>query len=227
MFFAISKTEQATHPADGLQNPQNPSNPMVLAVYRTLMRTAVCSVYSKKAFGEFWDGTDRKTIPKGRWTPEMKAFAKQKVAGAPRPPFIFKLTVAGWIFVLLVVAFFGFMAYNGMKPPKPKSAETVAMEKKPAAGDIYFGHFETYKQKGNPLGAKTGHGWFRIDKVTGEDFYIAKSKEMSKTHQPKEQLNSTDFEAESLPLKLSEQTGYNIRFKSADGLTEVYITDKK
>ncbi len=227
MFFAISKIEQATHHADGLQNPQNSSNPMVLAVYRTLMRTAVCSVYSKKAFGEFWDGTARKTIPKGRWTPEMKTFARQKVAEAPRPPFIFKLTVAGWIFVLLVVAFFGFMTYNNMKPPIPPSAKTAAMEKAPAAGDIFFGHFETYKEKGNPLGIKTGYGWFRVNEVTGEDFYIAKGKEMSKTHKPKDQLNSSNFETEHMPLKLLEQTGYNLRFKSDDGLTEVYITDKK
>lgn len=227
MFFAISKIEQASHPADGLQNPQDPSHPMVLGVYRTLMRTAFCSVYSKKAFGEFWDGTARKTIPKGRWTPEMKTFARQKVAEAPRPPFIFKLNIAGWIFVLLVVTFFGFMAYNSMKPPVPQPAEAVAMGKKPAVGDIFFGHFETYKEKGNPLGIKTGYGWFRIDKVTGEDFYIAKSKEMSKAHKPKDQLNSSNFETEHMQLKLLEQTGYNLRFKSADGLTEVYITDKK
>ncbi|WP_264563037.1 MULTISPECIES: hypothetical protein [unclassified Flavobacterium] len=42
------------------------------------------------------------------------------------------------------------------------------------------------------------------------------------------QINQYNFETETLPaVQLTEQTGYNIRFKTTDGLTEIYITDKK
>lgn len=228
MFFVINKIEQAVHRTEGLQNPKNPSNPMILIIYRTQSRTALFTVYSKKAYGEFWDDGEQKKIANRFLTPEMKAFARQKVAEAPKPPFIFKLTIVGWIFVVLVIATMGLIVYQEVKPPLPKSTEAVAMEKAPVVGDIYFGHYEKYKEKGTPIGAEIGFGWFKIIKVEGSDFYLAKSTEMSKTSKPKEQLNSNDYETETLPaLQLSEQTGYNIRFKSADGLTEVYISEKK
>lgn len=228
MFFAISKIEQAAHHTDGLQNPKNPDNPMVLGIYRTQMRTAIFTVYSKKAYGEFWDDALGKKISRRLWSPEMKVFSAQKVADAPKPPYIFKFTIIGWIFVLLVMTAFGLIAYNSMKPPVPKPAEYVAMEKAPVAGDIFFGHYEAYKEKGTPIGAEIGYGWFKVIKVEGDDYHITKSTEMHKGYKPKEELNNIDFETESMsPLKLTEQTGYNIRFKSSDGLTEIYITDKK
>ncbi|MFC6098831.1 hypothetical protein [Olivibacter domesticus] len=228
MFFLINKIEQGAHHADGLQNPKTPNNPMVLGVYRTLMRTAICSVYSKKAYGEFWDDVARKKISRRYWTSEMKTFATHKVAEAPKPPFIFKLTIVGWIFILLIIAFFGYLTYESVKPPLPKPAEYVAMDQAPAEGDIYFGNYEIYKEKGNPMGAEIRFGWFKVLKVDGDLYHIAKSTEMNRGHKSKEKLNSTDFETESMPLvKLKEQTGYNIRFISDDDLTEIYITDKK
>lgn len=228
MFFVINKIEQTSHRTDGLQNPKNPGNPMVLSIYRTQSRTALFTVYSKKAFGEFWDDVTQKKISNRLWTSEMKAIVKQKVSEAPKPPFVFKLTIVGWIFVLLIIAFFGMLIYDSNKPPLPKSAEYVAMEKAPVIGDIYFGHYEIYKEKGTPIGAEIGYGWFKVVKVDGEEYYLAKSTEMNKGYKPKEQLNSNDFETESMPaVKLREQTGYNVRFKSIDDLTEVYITDKK
>lgn len=120
------------------------------------------------------------------------------------------------------------IVYNELKPPTPKTAEAVAMEKAAVAEDIFFGHYEMYKEKGNPLGAEIGFGWFKITKVDDNNFYLSKSTEMSNASKPKEQMNHTDFETENLPVvQLSEIIGYNIRFKSADGLTEIYITDKK
>lgn len=228
MFFVINKIEQAIHRTDGLYNPKNPSNPMILGIYRTQSRTALFTVYSKKAYGEFWEDGTRKRIANRYWTPEMKVFARQKAAEAPLPPFIFKLTIVGWVFVALVIATMGLIVYQETKPPVPKSAAYVAMEQAPVVGDIFFGHYEKYKEKGTPIGAEIGFGWFKIVKVESSDFYLSKSTEMSKTSKPKEQLNNSNYETETLPaLQLSEQTGYNIRFKSADGLTEIYITDKK
>ncbi|WP_433903494.1 hypothetical protein [Sphingobacterium puteale] len=228
MFFVISRIELAAHRNDSLQNPKNSENQMILGIYRQFTRSALFSVYSKKAYGEFWDESTQKKIARRLWTFEMKSFANQKIAEAPKPPYIFKLTIIGWIFCLLMLTAMGMIVYQEMKPPLPKTAEAVAMEKTPAVGAIYFGHYEIYKEKGTPVGAEIGFGWFKITRVDGSNFYLAKSKDMSKTSKPKEQLSNADFEATELPVvKLSEQTGYNIRFKSADGLTEIYITDKK
>ncbi|PJR04249.1 hypothetical protein [Avrilella dinanensis] len=228
MFFVINKIEQGVHRNEKLQNPKNPGNPMILGVYRQLTRTALFSVHSKKAYGEFWDEVTQKKIARRFWTPEMKAFANQKVAEAAKPPFIFKLTIVGWIFVLLMMTAMGLIVYQEMKPPIPKPAEYVAMEQAPVEGDIYFGKYEIYKEKGTPIGAEIRFGWFKVLKVDGDVYHIAKSTEMNRGHKPKEQLNSVDFETESMPLvKLKEQTGYNIRFVSDDDLTEIYITDKK
>ncbi|WP_312555149.1 hypothetical protein [Empedobacter brevis] len=60
MFFLISKIEQAIHHTEGLENPEKADTPMVFGIYRTRNRTAFFTVYSKKAFGEFWDDTARK-----------------------------------------------------------------------------------------------------------------------------------------------------------------------
>lgn len=228
MFFSIQKIEQAAHDTDTLQNPKNPGNPMVLGIYRNKIGTVIYSIHTKKTFGEYWDKVEKKKIPKRLWTPEMKEFYKQKALEAPKPPYLYKITIVGWIFVLGAIALFGYLIYDSAKPPLPKSEEYVAMEAAPAEGDIYFGRYEIYKEKGNPLGMEGRFGWFKVLKVDGDVYHIARSTEMNRGHKPKEQLNSTDFETESMPpVKLTEQTGYNLRFKSDDGLTEVYITDKK
>ncbi|HLT87902.1 MAG TPA: hypothetical protein VKZ57_09940 [Sphingobacterium sp.] len=228
MFFSISKIEQAVHHTDKLQNPKNPGNPMVLGIYRNNVKTVIYSIYTKKTFGEYWDTEENKKIPKRLWTPEMKAFYKEKALEAPKPPYLYKITIFGWLFVLFFIGVFGYLIYDSVKPPLPKSEEYVAMETPPAEGDIYFGKYEIYKEKGNPLGAEIRFGWFKVLQTDGNVYHLAKSIEMNRGHKPKEQLNSTDFETESLPpVKLKEQTGYNIRFLSEDGLTEIYITDKK
>jgi len=228
MFIAIDKIEQSAHHTDKLQNPKALGNAMVLSIYRNKIRTALYIVNTKKTYGEYWDKVENKKIPKRLWTPEMKALYKAKALEAPMPPYIFKITIIGWIFVLLMTGVFGMIVYNELKPPLPKSEEYVAMEKAPVEGDIYFGRYEIYKEKGNPLGMEGRFGWFKVLQVEGDIYHIAKSTEMNKGHKPKEQLNSTNFETESMPpVKLTEQTGYNIRFLSDDGLTEIYITDKK
>src|SRR5690606_8847633 len=206
MFFVISKIEQGTYQNDKLKNPKNSGNPMVLVVFRQLTRTALFLIHSKKAYGEFWDETTQKKIARRIWTPEMKAFTHQKITETAKPPYIFKLTVVGWIFCLLMLITMGMIVYQEVKPPLPKPAGYVAMETALVAGDVYFGHYEIYKDKGTPIGAEIGFGWFKITKVEGSDFYLAKSTDMSKTSKPKEQLNSVDFETKSMPLvKLKEQ----------------------
>ncbi|SFO18223.1 hypothetical protein SAMN05421741_12437 [Paenimyroides ummariense] len=227
MFFVINKIEQVSHRTDGLHNPKKSSNPMVLGIYRTQSRTALFTVYSKKAYGEFWDDVERKKIASRYWTFEMKALAKQKVAEAPKPPYIFKLTIIGWIFVAIMIATMGLIVYQETKPPVPKSAAYVAMEQAPVVGDIYLGRYEVFKEAGERIASEIGFGWFKVIKVEGDMYYMAKSTEMSKTHKPKGELNSTDFETESTPVKITEQVGYMINMKATDDKMEIYITEKK
>ncbi|WP_181151342.1 hypothetical protein [Sphingobacterium gobiense] len=228
MFFHIQKIEQSTHHTDNLQNPKTPGNPMVLGVYRNKARTIFYTIYTKKTFGEYWDSVENKRISKRFWTPEMKEYYQQKALDTPKPPFVFKMTVVGWLFILLFIGVFGYLIYDSVKPPLAKSEKHVAMEQAPVMGDVYFGRYEIYKEKGNPLGMEGRFGWFKVLKVEGDVYHIAKSTEMNSAHRPKEEMNSTSFESKSLPpVKLTEQTGYNVRFKSDDGLTEIYITDKQ
>lgn len=227
MFFAVSKIEQAVHSNIELQNPKNTANPMKLAIYRQLTRTALFNAHSKKAYAEFWDDVEQKKIARRDWTAEMKAFADQKITEAPKPPYIFKITIIGWIFCLLMASVFVMLVYNELKPDTPKSAEYVAMEQAPEVGDVYFGRYEAYKDAGDRIASEIGFGWFKVVKVEGDVYHITKSTEMNKTHKSKEELNSTDFEIESTAVKITKQAGYMINLKSTDDKLEIYITDKK
>ena len=120
MFFNVDKIEQEIYSVDGLQNPKDKNNPMGFGLYRMFIKTLMYSGYSKRAFGEFWDDTTGKIIPRRRWTAAMKAFCREKVAGASKPPFVFKMTIAGWIFVVLIIALFVFLAYEEFKTSIPK-----------------------------------------------------------------------------------------------------------
>lgn len=60
MFFPINEIGQVAHRTDYLHNQKKPSNPMVLGIYRIQSRTAIFTVYSRKTYGEFWDGEARK-----------------------------------------------------------------------------------------------------------------------------------------------------------------------
>lgn len=222
MFFSIQQYEAARFRVDFFQNPQTATGEMSLVFLRTEMRMAVCTVHSKKAAGEFRDLATGKVMPRRLWTAEMKAFYVTKSNEVPPPPFVFKMTVLGWIAALMVVAVFGMIIYDELKPPLPKSAKTIAMEQTPAAGNLYFGHFEALPGAGDRI----GFGWFKVVKVQGDTYYIAKSTDMSKTSKPKEQLGSTDFEMDGTPVKITEQASYMINLKSIDGGIEFYFTDK-
>jgi len=223
MFFSLQQYEAARFAASQLQNPQSADREMTLVFVRTKMRMAVCTVNSKKAAGEFRDLNTGQVIPTRLWTTEMKTFYQTKSSQVPNPPFVFKMTILGWIAVLLIVGFLGMLIYDGAKPPLPKSAEAVAMEQPPAVGDTYFGHFEARQGTGDRI----GFGWFKVLKVEGDTYYIAKSTTMSKTSKPKEQLDNRNYEPEGTPMKITEQAGYLINLKSVDQGLEIYFTDKK
>lgn len=226
MFIRVSTIPQAAHPADGLQNPKNPGHPMALRLYRTHSAMAIVSVYSKKVFSEYWDDTENKKIPNRLWTTEMKAFAAQKMAEVPKAPYFIKITVLGWIFVLLIVASIGYSGYKSLNPKTVASSGYAAMVAPPVAGDIYFGHFEAYNKADEQIPSGLGYGWFKVVKVEGDIYHIAKSTEMSKSSQPKNQLNNTHFE-EGTTASKSIGEGYIKRFKAVDGSVEFYFMEKK
>ncbi len=227
MFFVINNIQQAVYNTLELQNPKKADNPMSFRVYRRLTRTALFSVHSKKAFGEFRDEVEGKNISTRFWTQQMKAFAAEKVSEIVKLPYIFKFTILGWIFCVLVVAVFTMLIYNETKPPVKKPAEYLAMEASPLPGDIYFGHFEAFNEPGKTIASNIGFGWFIIVNKDGDNYYVSKSTQMNKTYRPKEELNNTDFESEHTSFKIIEQTGFLINMKSVDGKTTLYITDKK
>ncbi|MGN0003445.1 MAG: hypothetical protein ACI35V_08425 [Sphingobacterium composti] len=226
MFLSLSKIDVGTYQDTRLINPINPNNPLVLTFYRTKSHAAFFTVYSKQVEPVFWDGVTQKRISRGKWSQKMHAFVKRNINDVQKPPFIFKFTIVGWIFVLALIGFFSYLTYNGLKPAGPKSERFVAMHKNPVAGDIYFGRFEQFKTKDDRIAYKNGFGWFKVVKVDDSAYYMSKSKEMSKSALPKESLNSVDFENESVPVLIKE-LGFQISMESVDGLLEVYLTDKK
>lgn len=228
MFFVVSKTQQATHPVDPrLPNPKNPGNPMTLRTYRTQARWAVATVNSKKVAAEFYDSVTNQKIPRTAWSVHMKAFALEVADAVPKPPFVFRITVIGWIAVALLVVGFGGLAYQEFKPVE-QTAEQIAMEQAPAAGDVYFGRFENAPEPGS-LAASSGlgFGWFQVVGVDGDTYLVAKSTDMSPAYQPKEQLASTDFENESVPTTIVEQEAWGITLEAVDGSVTFSFTDKK
>ncbi|MFD1770248.1 hypothetical protein [Sphingobacterium suaedae] len=227
MFYSFRKIEQIRFGVDRLTNPVDQTQNMALTFYRNQVKTAFYTVYSRKPFGEYTVGATGPLIPKRSWTAEMKLFYQEKKKEVPGTPFYFKMTLVGWLFAVLVVGFFCYLTYSSLKPPLSKSVETMEMAQTPSVGDIYFGHFETYEEPGNALTATIGFGWFKVLQVNGNQYNLAKSTDMHKTSKPKEQLNSTAFEAQGIPSVLTEQEGYMIHFKSTDGKTTFYITDKK
>src|SRR3546814_15838651 len=71
-------------------------------------------------------------------------------------------------------------------------------------GDIYFGRYRIYKEKGNMLGSQGGFGWLKVVRIENGTYHIAKSVDMSNTAQPKEELNRTEFEQETNAVNAKE-----------------------
>ena len=225
MFFLISKQIQSSHRFD---TPNNSSDRLMLDVCRTNMRTALFSVNSSKAFVEFRDEATRKVLPKRTWSADMKAAAAREVASAGKPPFVFKLTIVGWVFAAAVVALLGFLTYDSLKSPPPPSPEFAAMLETPAVGDIYFGSYDAFKERDGKLVPNgVGFCWFKIVGVEGDRYDIARSTDVSSNYRPKEELKNETFATEAFKMKITEQQGYALKMQTDDGTMKVYFTDKK
>ena len=225
VFFIVSKQIQSSH---RFSASDDTSGGMVLNVCRTHMRSILCSVYSSKAFVEFRDEATNKALPKRKWSAEMQAAAASKIAAADKPPHIFKLTIIGWVCAALVVALFASLIYDSLKPSAPLPQEYTALLETPAEGDIYFGSYDTYKDKGGKLTfSGVGFTWFKIVGVDGDTYAIARSTDVSHTSRPKETLKNDTFAPEAVKMKITEQHGYDMRMQTEDGLMKIYFTGKK
>lgn len=212
-----------------LKNPRNPGVPMVLDLLQRESRTAFTVHKTKKVFPRYVETPAGIRIPKRKWSGEMKEFAQQELAKIPPQKGVRKLTVFGWIFFLSAFGLLGYLVYQGIQEPAQQRAyqQEMAEKAKLNEGDIYFGNFTRYKQKGNPMGADVKFGWFKVVKIEGDTYFIAPGTDMSKSSQPKAQLNSTDFEAEGVAAKAQELEAYSKRLISEDGLTEFYLGERK
>ncbi len=229
MFFSIRQNQVATHTTEGLENPKNPGNDMELVLFRTEGRSFFHTSHTKQAFGEYWDVVQGKKIPKRLWTPEMKAYCTTKAHKAPKPPFFFKITIVGWLFLLLAFGMIGYLVYDGIQAPAKsnKHQQELAEQASISEGDVYFGNYRVYKEKGNVIGSEGGFGWFKVAKIEDSTYHIAKSVETSDAVKPKEELNSTDFEQKTSAVKAKELGAYHKSLMSEDGLVEFSFSEKK
>ncbi|MBC9795231.1 hypothetical protein [Sinomicrobium weinanense] len=223
--ISIKKID-ATH----LKNPKNPDKPMLLNLFQREGRTVLYVLKNKKVFPQFINTSTGLSIPKRRWTEEMKTFAQQEVEKVPPQKGGFKVTVFGWLFLLAVVGMLSYIVYDGLigQPQRMKKFEQREAEMaRVNEGDIFLGRIEVYKEKGSPLGMNLEFGCFKVVNIEGDVYHIAKSIEMSKTAKPLNQMNSTDFEQEAFVVKGKELGAHHKTFASDDGLTEISFRERK
>lgn len=215
--------------ANHLENPKNPDSPMALALFQRESRSVLHVYKPKKVFPQYIETPAGNRIPKRKWSTQMNDFAQQEIAKLPPQKGVRKLTIFGWILFLFAFALIGYAVYETATLPAQKKAYQQEMAEKATVseGDIYFGRYRVYKEKGNMLGSQGGFGWFKVVKIENDTYHIAKSVEISDTAKPKEELSNTDFEQKTSAVKAKELGAYAKQFLSEDGLIEFNLDEKK
>jgi len=229
MWFRITDIILNRVDANHLENPKNPDSPMALVLFQRESRTVLHVYKPEKVFPQYIETPAGNRIPKRKWSTQMNDFAQQEIAKLPPQKGVRKLTIFGWILFLFAFALIGYAVYETATLPAQRKAYQQEMAEKAAVseGDIYFGRYRIYKEKGNMLGSQGGFGWFKVVKIENDIYHIAKSTEISDTAKPKEQMNSTDFEQEASAVKAKELEAYTKQFISEDGLIEFNLNEKK
>lgn len=226
MFISVRQLEEAAFAADHLVNPVNNNNPMVLVYYRNYTSSAFFTAYTKKEAAVYLDSSTNKRISRRKWTNEMKTFASEKEKLVPVAPYKMKPTIFGYIMMLAVVGFFGYLAYDSLKPAQSIPAEYTALLEEPKAGDIYYGRFEQMKP-GERVALAIGFGWFKVLSNQNGNIEVAMNKHMSKSHRPSKDMDQVDFEESGKLVKIQSQESYEIKLMDEDKSLEVYFTEKK
>ncbi|MBC9797135.1 hypothetical protein [Sinomicrobium weinanense] len=230
MWIRVSKTSVKQVDAAHLKNPKNPGTPMTLNLYQAESRTVFFVIKSKKAIGEYLETPTGRRIPKRKWSPQMEELSRSQSAMVSPLKGGFKVTLLGWPVLLLVIYLIGNAVYETATLPARKKAYEQEMAELATVheGEIYFGRYRVYKEKGNFMDSKeSGFGWFKVIKVEDDTYHIAKSVEISDIAKPKEELNSSDFEEESFVVKAKELEAYHKAFASEDRLVEIVLSEKK
>ncbi|MGH2624855.1 MAG: hypothetical protein ACRDE7_14395, partial [Sphingobacterium sp.] len=178
---------------------------------------------------EFTDQSTNKAIPKSRWTAQMHQYAEQELSKFPMQKRFFKIPVVGWLFLLFAFGLLGYLVYQSLQQPAKKEAYELKMTDKAkiSVGDIYFGNYRVYKEKGEMLSSTGGFGWFKIVTIENDVYHIAKSISVSKRALPKEEMNSQEFETETSAVKPKVLEAYTKQFVSENGLIEFNFNEKK
>lgn len=216
--------------ADQLENPINSGRSMVLDLFQREARTVFYISRNKKVLSQYIEKPSGVRIPKRKWTSNMQAFAQEEIRKIPAKKSIFKVTILGWLFLLIAFGILGYLAYKGIQAPAKTAKFQQKLEEKATVnvGDVYFGHFEEFKESESlgRISSKIGFGWFKIIKIENDNYYISKSVEMSKKSVPKEQLNSKEFEQETTSVIVKKLEAYSKTFESVDGHIEFYLNEK-
>lgn len=226
MFIYFKKIEEASFSADHLQNPVNPGNQMILVFYRSYFSTAFYTGYSKNAAPSYYDRVTDKFIPKRKWSDGMKSYVKECEPHIRQAPFRLKPTIFGYIFILAFIGFFAYLVYDTVKPNPYQQERVSKLSEAMHGGDLYFGRF-TEKDPGTGAPKSSGFSWFKVMDAGEGSLLIAKGREKSTTAKTSMEMNSTDFDTETVPMKLIRQESYQIDLVSEDGSLEVSLTEKK
>ena len=229
MWISITDISIKQLDASHLSNPNGPENQMILNLFQREARSAFWVTQNKKVYPQYLVANTGKVISKRKWTDQMKSFAQKELNNLPPQKGRFKITIVGWIFLLFVIGLFGFIMKQAIQAPakKQQHQQELVEKAKVAEGDIYLGRIEVYKEKGSPLGMKLEFGWFEVEKIENDTYYIAKSVEMAKKHQDVKPQSNTEFSDTTIAVKAKELEAYHKTFISEDGLTEISFTEKK
>lgn len=229
MWFSIAeiivKRVDATH----LENPVHPGSPMELGLFQREVRTIIYVQRTKKVLPQYYETPGGDRIPMRKWSSEMNDFAQDKMAKLPPQKGMRKFTIFGWLLLLLCFYLIGYAVYETDTLPAQKEVYKQEMAELATVheGDIYFGRYRIYKEKGNFLGSEGGFGWFKVVSIESDTYHIAKSVEISNNAKPKEEMNSTDFEQATSAVKAKDLGAYTKQFLSEDGLMEFNFDQKK
>lgn len=229
MWISITDLSVKQVDASHLRSPLGQDNEMTLNLFQREGRSAFWVTQNKRVYPQYLDSSTGRVISKSKWTDQMQSFAQKELDNLPPQKSLFKITIAGWIFLLFAIGILGFIMKEAVQAPAKKQQHQQELAKKAtvAEGDIYLGRIEIYKEKGNPLGMKGQFGWFKIKRIENNTYHIAKSVEMAKKSQDVKPQSNTEFSETTIAVKPKELEAYHKTFISEDGLTEISLTEKK
>jgi hypothetical protein len=229
MWFRITDIIVYRADATHLENPVTPGSPMELGLFQRESRSVIHVYKPNKIFPMYYETPGGGRIPMQKWSYQMREFAQERISRLPPQKAVRRLTVFGWLLFLFGFSLIGYAVYETVNLPAQKEAYKQKMEALAIVhtGDVYFGRYRIYKEKGNFAGSEGGFGWFKVMNIENDTYHIAKSVEISKTAKPKEEMNSSDFEQETKAVKAKDLGAYTKQFLSDDGLIEFNLDRKK